>query len=259
MFGLFNKTPCLDETSSQWLLDTFSWAQKNFNSDLFYRHTVLVLPNNQFFPGKVDSVDRMANLIFDQVKQYAAISHWPTRIEDQNTCTITNQPEIKLSRAIRDPQGVADPSIDDSLRILIPYNPLQINKPEVMISSFAHILSHYMAKTTEELPPGGAEYWPHATELLAIFLGFGIMFANSAFTFRGGCGSCYNAQSNREAYLSELEATYALAIFTVLKEIPVSNVSKHLKKHLRSFFKKAIKEISEKNEEKQPGIDHDQS
>jgi len=148
MFGLFNKTPCLNETSTQWLLDTFSCAQKIFNSDLFYSHTVLVLPNNQFFPGKVDSVDRMANLIFDQVKQYAAISHWPTRVEDQNTCTITDQPEIKPSRAIRDPQGVADPSIDDSLRILIPYNPLQINKPEVLISSFSHILSYYMAKST---------------------------------------------------------------------------------------------------------------
>ena len=108
MFGLFNKTPCLEEFSSQWLLDAFSWAQKNFNSDLFYSHTVLVLPNNQFFPGREDSADGMANLIFDQVKQYAAISHWPTRIEDQNTCTIDNQPDIKLSRAIRDPQGVTD-------------------------------------------------------------------------------------------------------------------------------------------------------
>jgi hypothetical protein len=79
---------------------------------------------------------------------------------------------------------------------------------------------------------------------LATYTGFGIMFANSAFTFRGGCGSCYNPEANRDAYLSEREATYALAIFTVLKGIPLSAVTKHLKGHLRGVFRKAIKEIN---------------
>ncbi len=45
------------------------------------------------------------------------------------------------------------------------------------------------------------------------------MFANSAFTFRGSCGSCYNPNATRDTYLSEQEATYALAIFAVLKGI----------------------------------------
>jgi hypothetical protein len=75
------------------------------------------------------------------------------------------------------------------------------------------------------------------------------MFANSAFTFRGGCGSCYNPSANRQAYLTELEATYALAIFTVLKEVPNSAVTKHLKKHLRGFFKSAVKDVRARKEE----------
>ena len=84
--------------------------------------------------------------------------------------------------------------------------------------------------------------------MLAVYLGFGLMFANSAFTFRGGCGSCYNPNANRDAYLSEQEATYALAIFCVLKEIPNSMVTGHLKSHLRGFFKRAVKEISQEGE-----------
>ena len=96
----------------------------------------------------------------------------------------------------------------------------------------------------KEPPPGGAEYWPHVTELLAGYLGFGLMFANSAYTFRGGCGSCYNPNANRDAYLTERQSTYVLAIFATLKNLPVASVSKHLKGHLRGFYKKAAKEIA---------------
>ena len=79
--------------------------------------------------------------------------------------------------------------------------------------------------------------------MVAIFLGFGLMFANSAYTFRGGCGSCYNASANRDAYLTEQQSVYALALFSVLKELPTNTVSANLKKHLRGYFKKAVKEI----------------
>ena len=103
-----------------------------------------------------------------------------------------------------------------------------------------------MGQMAETPPPGGVQYWPQATELLAVYLGFGLMFANSAFTFRGGCGSCYNPAANRDAYLSEQEATYALAIFAVLKGISNSTVTRHLKSHLRGFYKKAAKEVNQR-------------
>jgi hypothetical protein len=81
--------------------------------------------------------------------------------------------------------------------------------------------------------------------LLAIFLGFGLMFANSAYNFRGGCGSCYNPYAQRSAYLSETEATYALALFCVLKDSPNSDVTPHLKKHLRGIYRKSVRELSD--------------
>ena len=150
---------------------------------------------------------------------------------------------------MRDPDGVADESVADERRLLIPYNPQQINNPEGMIATFTHTLAHYMGQMTRTPPPGGVEYWPHVTELLAVYLGFGLMFANSAFTFRGGCGSCYNPNTNRDAYLSEQEATYALAIFAVLKGIPNSSVTGHLKSHLRGFYRKAVKEINQRKDD----------
>ena len=249
MFSLFTSKPLLDEASRQWLFDTYDWALRNFDAELFYSHTRLILPTNEYFPGQADSPAAMANLILDQVKVYAGTRHWPTRVVDQNACPTITTPRIAISGALRDPHGAIDTTIDDTDRLLIPYNPQQINNPEGMIATFAHILAHYMGQMGQEAPPGGMEFWPQATELLAIYLGFGVMFANSAFTFRGGCGSCYNPPATREASLPELEANYALALFAVLKGISTPTVTPHLKKHLRGFYKKAVKEIEGQNRE----------
>jgi len=249
MFGLFNTPPVLETRSSQWLFDAFDWALDNFDADYFYNETVLVLPNNTFFPGSVDNPEAMANLIFDRVKVYTGISHWPTRLVENSGSNSLEAPKVEIKGALRGAGGIADDSVDDAHRLPILFNPQQISNPEGMISSFAHNVAHYLGQMADEPPPGGVEYWPQLTELLAIYSGFGVMFANSAFTFRGGCGSCYNPAANRDAYLSEREATYALAIFSVLKEIPGSAITKHLKGHLRGVFKKAVKEIN--------GRDHD--
>ncbi|MGD8590768.1 MAG: hypothetical protein PVG22_18245 [Chromatiales bacterium] len=246
MFDLFAKRrPLLEAASSQWLFEGFDWSLKHFDAPLFFRDTLLVLPDNRHFPGRADTAEGMANLIFDQVKRYAGVSHWPTRLAPPNSCSLVESPQVEIKGALRGPDGVVDPEAKGYL--LIPYNPQQLSNPEGLIASFAHVLAHHLGQMATEPPPGGIEFWPHITELLAIYLGFGLMFANSAFTFRGGCGSCYNPQANRDAYLSELESTYALAIFAVLKAIPHATVTGHLKRHLRSSYKQAVKEIGRRS------------
>lgn len=233
----------MDNESTEWMMDSFSWCLESFNADFFYQHTVLVEPSNQFFPGRVDSEQGMAELIFDRVKAYAGVSHWPTRVENVNGCVISSAPQIEIQGNLRVANGEEDKSLPDERRLLIPYNPQQISNPEGMIASFAHTLAHYLGQMASRPPPGGEEYWPHVTELLAIYLGFGLMFANSAYTFRGGCGSCYNANANRDAFLTEQQSVYSLAIFSVLKSLPDADVTRHLKGHLRGFYRKAVKEI----------------
>lgn len=249
MFGLIKNKSLLEEASTQWMFDVFAWSLDNFNAQFFYRHSVLVLPSNRFFPGRVDSQQGMAELIFENVKRYAGITHWPTQVVDQSHCAIPDAPQIEISGALRLADGTTDETMTDERRLLIPYNPQQINNPEGLIASFAHIIAHYMGQMAKQPPPGGNEYWPHVTEMLAIYMGFGLMFANSAYTFRGGCGSCYNPNANRDAYLTEQQSVYALAIFAVLKGLPNSAVTEHLKGHLRGFYKKAVKEINQRTED----------
>ena len=66
----------LDEETTLWLFDTFTWALRNLEARVFYDETILVTPSNQHFPGTESSVHGMANLIFSQVKEYAGLKHW---------------------------------------------------------------------------------------------------------------------------------------------------------------------------------------
>jgi len=243
MFGLFENKPVLEESQSQWLFDVYAWSLDNFDAKVFYNNTVLVLPTNEFFPGRVDNQQGMAELIFDKVKSYACISHWPTEVVDQSVCAIPNTPRIEVAGSLREPNAVVAEPVAEGQRLQIPYNPQQVSNPEGMVASFAHTSAHYLGQMAKQPPPGGTEYWPHVTEVLATYLGFGLMFANSAYTFRGSCASCYNPNAVRDAYLSEQQSVYSLAIFAVLKQIPNKQITPHLKGHLRSFYKKAVKEI----------------
>lgn len=246
MFSLFKKPILLEEESIQWMFDAYGWALDQFDAGYFYHHSELILPTNEFFPGRVDNHDDMAQLIFQQVAQYMGVSHWPVKVVAEQACQISNKAEFTIEGPLRQKDAAADPQVPAGQWLEIPYSPNQISNPEGMIASFAHIIAFYLGQFANEPPPGGGDYWPHSTELLAIFGGFGLMFANSAYTFKGGCGSCYNPLANRDAYLNERQSTYALAIFATLKNIPGKQVLKHLKGHLSGFYKQSVKDVNER-------------
>ncbi|VAX13395.1 hypothetical protein MNBD_GAMMA24-2132 [hydrothermal vent metagenome] len=250
IFGLFAKRELLADDTREWLFDNFAWALRNFDRDVFFNETILVIPSNQHFPGRVNSIEGMASLIFEQVKVYAGMKHWPCRLIDQSRVSEPPQTaKILINGRIRGVGGLEPDAVDEAHKLLIAYNPHQINDPEAMIASYAHTLAHYLGSMAQESPPGGEELWPHMTEILAVFMGFGTMFANSASVFRGGCGSCHNPLAERRAFLSQNEVTYVLALFCVLKEVPNKDVLPHLKKHLRGYFKDAVKELGQKHTE----------
>jgi hypothetical protein len=243
LFNLFRRPrEVLDEASIAWQFELFSWALREFDSALFFQSTLLVTPTNEHFPGRVDSVEGMANLILEQVKQYAHLGHWPCRLVTQDMYDPTHQGRVAIPGAVRSGGDVLPP--DTEAQLIIAYDPNQVGNPEALIGSLAHTLAHYLATMAKEPPPGGSENWPHACEILTVFLGFGLMMANSAFSFRrGGCGSCGAASAARENYLSQYDLTYALAIFSVLKLLPEKQVTRHLKKSLRGYFKEAMRDV----------------
>ena len=246
MFSYFFKpTRLLDEASVQWMFDTFSWALHNFDAEVFFKESILVTPSNEHFPGRESSAEGMAKLIFDTVRSYAGMQHWPCRLVDENSEEINALPRIEIEGLVRGATVAIPATVEDTKKLVVMYRQEYLQDPEVLIANFAHTLAHYLGTTAKEPPPGGAENWPHITELLAVFMGFGVMMANSANTAKiRSCSSCSGPAVERENFLSEYDITYALAMFCCLKGIPTGQVVKELKSSLRPFYKRAVKDVA---------------
>ncbi len=244
LFGMGKKTPLLDEDSIQWMFETFAWGLRYTEPGVF-QNSILVTPSNAHFPGRANSVEEMASLVFHRVVEYAGMAHWPWRLMEASeaeqlvTSSVPALPEVKRSFSTsRDLAGTVTEGIP------VAYQAHQINDPQVLIGSFAHTLAHYLASAMEETPPGGRENWPHTTELLAVFMGFGIIMSNSAFTNRvRSCGSCAGPIVERMNFLSQHDLCYALAMFARLKNLDAKQVLPYLKKSLRGFYKKSAKDV----------------
>ena len=147
----------------------------------------------------------MAELIFRATTQYAGMAHWPLRLLEPGSTLPETAPKVRMPerlRAVGDPPSPASRGIDS---IPIAYEPALIGNPEALIAGFAQNLAHYLGAAVGEVSPGGPQNWAQATEVLAVFMGFGLMFANTAFNFQArSCGSCGGPAAQRQAYLSQL-------------------------------------------------------
>ncbi len=235
MFGFNQQATLLDDESIYWMLDVFEWALTHFNSRKLQAETRLIYPNNECFPGTESSVEGMATLIFSQVRSYAGIAALP--------CDLQN--ETGVSHAVPHESGVVDlPVMPGSKRWVFTYHTHTLNNPEVLIASFVHQIAYHIVSSAHSPPPGGDGNWPHAAEILATIMGFGVIMANTANTQKiRSCGSCSGPAVERESFLSQYDMSYALGIFCALKNVPVKEATLHLKKTLRTFYKKSYKEI----------------
>lgn len=244
MFGLFRSKPLFDEGSTQWFFDTYSWALRNFGSDIFHEDTLLVTPTDRFFPDRDGSAEERAVSAFDRVRAYAGMQGWPCEVAALAPgMPPSPAPPVEFGAAPRGPQAVVSVG-GEGRGIPVAFDPALVRKPQVLIAIFAQQLAFHLGRAAREGSPGGDELFGPTTDLLAVFMGFGLFLANSALTVcRSGCsGSAVSVQAL--GYLTEEEFAYALAIFCVLKKIPAGEVEPHLKKTLRPIFRKAAKEIT---------------
>ncbi len=253
MFPFLKPPQLLDEITVAWIFDSFAWALRNFDARFFAAQTILVTPSNEHFPGSESSAEGLARLVFERVRHYAGMRHWPCRLVDEARVQELPPPATPVAGLTRSMAEEVPAPLDAAPALPVIYRLDQLRDPEVMIAHFAHTLAHYLGTTASEPPPGGEENWPHVTELLAVFMGFGVTLADSANTAKiRSCGSCSGPAVERENYLSQFDVTYALAIFCHLKDMPAREAARHLKSSLRPFFKKAMKDVARRESQLQP-------
>lgn len=248
MFGLFDKKSLLDEDVILWMFDCYAWMLRNLNASVFYNQTRLVCPNNDFFPGEENTPEAKSQLILRQVAEHAGMQHWPVSLVDEDTYLassfVSAAPRLTAPGQVRG-TGALQPALntpEDALFVV--YQPQLLRNPQALIANYAQMLGNYLGYSVAEPPPGGPENWPMLTEMIAIFMGFGLMYTNTSGNVRvSSCGSCQGPVAERVNYLSQYDAAYALAMFCSLKGIAFSDVRPFMKKTLHAFFKKALLDV----------------
>jgi len=266
MLSTFFKTkPVIDETSQEWIFDTFAWCMEQLDGEFFKDNSELILPNNSFYSGSSTSVEEMANNIFSNTTKYTGMTSWPLRLVSSENFVQKEMPQLFFQSRLRGESARISANVSTNMNPSISYNvegekvaasvpakttidiafhSSQLNQPQDLIAYLVQIQAGILVNQHGMLPPGGKELLPQTIDLVACFMGFGVVFANTAYQFKGGCGSCNNRNLNRQPALPELETVYALALFCVLKGVEIKTVKKELKSHLYKPFRQAHKEIS---------------
>ncbi|WP_394174626.1 hypothetical protein [Thalassotalea litorea] len=247
--NLLTTKPLIDAQSKAWIDDTYAWLERHFSSSDPKLKPRFILPTNDYYPGRVGSVDEMAQSIFEKTGEYAGMRQWPVVLR---CASMAAPPPANTLPHLSFPNGLRGTSIrvvnnDFSMQggqpMVWPYQEPQVNHPQLMIANFAQGYAALLMQHTMDNPPGGPEFRNQTIDLLACYLGFGVMMANTAYQFRGGCGSCYSPSANRQTMLTEQQTVYALALHCVNNQLDSSPVRKQLKAHLQKDFKRALKQV----------------
>lgn len=244
MLSIFFKAkPVVDETTREWIFDTFAWCIDQLDGDFFQQSTALILPNKTFYPSSVSCVEEMAETTFANTIKYSGMTSWPIKLVSATHFTQKPMPQLFFEEALRG-NNCKLANKETVPVIEIAFHPSQLNQPQDLIAYLVQKQASILVSQNGMNAPGGKEVLAQTIDLVACFMGFGVIFANTAYQFKGGCGSCNNRNLNRQAALPELETVYALALFCVLKGGDIKKVKTELKSHLYKPFRQAHKEIT---------------
>ena len=156
----------------------------------------------------------------------------------------SNLPDLQLKQIQRYVENQVEKTLYMDVLVLA-YHPLMPNKPDDLCATLAQSMAAHLIIQTQSLPADNQAYFNEASEVVASTFGFGLMLSNSAYTFRGGCGRCFQPQANRVASLNESEQLFLLALFCFLKQIPFNSFKRYLKPHLRSAYRQGFKQVQQ--------------
>lgn len=235
--------------------DCVAWIGREFGEDKL-RDTDLILPTNPIFKRAGKTGADLAQHVLDQVKALAGMQDWPCRLEEQAEDPKQQVGEFTFVRG-REQSPLGSFRVDARARAepVITYNPKLVDDPQSLVATFAHELAHYLFATAQTDPPGGRALEEFATDLGAIFLGFGLFTVNSSYRFEA-FGDVYGQgwQSTGAGYLSGKDQAYALALFVRFVGADEKSALTFLEPRHQGPFRKSLKFL-DRNPEAQIPLD----
>ena len=239
---MFGQLRCpVDEETAAWVAEFAAWMRDTFGADALFG-AELVLPTGAYLRRDGKTGHELALHVFEQVKALAGMPDWPCTLLAQELDAPAQVSEfVTLRDAPAGPSGsfAYEPGTE---AVTISYNPNLVDDPGAMVATFAHELAHYLFATAAKAPPGGPELEEFATDLGAVFLGFGIFAVNSSFRFAAhGDTFAQGWVFQRQGYLSGNELSFALALFVRLTGADEAAALSHLGNRYKGPFRAGLK------------------
>lgn len=233
----FRKRSFLPPEEEEWQIETWRWLLDRFGGLALLSQANLVVPSREFFPPTETTGHDRALHVFEAVKNHAGMSKWECELIAQAPGP---NPHLGGVATVQGLHGAAGTFGVEGRTIAITYDPALLDEPVKLVATLAHEVAHYLLGT--KLPPGGEEMLEPATDLTAAYLGFGVFGANSAFNFEQHQDvGTQGWSSSRLGYLNESGWIFALAVFAFLRQDSVEPLERHLKPHLYSELRRALK------------------
>jgi hypothetical protein len=228
----WRRKPTVDADTEAWVLAAWGWLDGVLDPARPGWRAQLLLPNNAHFPGTPLVEHERAGHVFGLVRQWAGLTERPLLLLAQE-----ERPEtvrgvgFGITETV-DALGTYEPLGNAGV---VTYDPDLVDEPAALIATLAHELAHDALAQSPTAPPGGEDLEELATDLAVAHMGFGLIAANTAFSFEQSAD--FNRQgwsAERRGYLSEATWCFACAVFAELHVVPVDAYERHAKPSVAS-------------------------
>lgn len=240
--------PTVTKEDKEWIENSFSWFEEQYDRD-FLKAVKIIEPTKEFFDHEFTGTEEDAEYSLKKITEYMDIkgvnielyyfSEAPMEFQDEGIVATQNTE----GDGTKDNYALGKYSEDGPNKFEIGLELSQLKNPQSMIATLAHELSHLILLGEGRIDENDEEL----TDLNCIALGFGIFIGNSIFNFQQWQGSSHQGwQANKQGYIQEEVAAYALAFFNNY-QLNQTDWHRHLNKSMNKLYFKNLKYLEYSN------------
>jgi hypothetical protein len=233
------RCPVTDDERT-WTDDSMRWFLDRFGRLALHRR--VVLPTPDFFPGAYSGTEAQVRAVVTRICGYLDLD--PARIvvefvADADAATVRLLESLPAARYQH--TGAAGHYQQRDGKGLISITDAPTVAPMALVATIAHELCHELLIGGGLVTPSRKDNEP-LTDLLTVFLGFGVFTANAAFEFTARTrGPRYGWQASRLGYLTEPMYGYALARYATMRGESAPAWAAYLDTNPRVYLKKGLR------------------
>jgi hypothetical protein len=241
MLGLSPKLPVVDE-ERLWVDEGFARLEKILGRSRLLEAKV-VLPDAKYFPDSFERNEASVEMLIHRICEYMQIDRTRIKLEIFPDEADELRKNALWSIQTNRPAGIYfghESVLEENSGVVIALKSSVLKDPMVLVATIAHELGHLILLGDGHIDRSTPDHEP-MTDLLTVFLGLGILTANSAARFKqhDHGGGWHSWSMRRLGYLSQEVYGYALAKFAAERGEIKPEWTQHLSTNVRTYLKRS--------------------